>query len=120
MTTIAAVTISDRDANGKLLLNYTCYTNFLLKLLNLFVFAQNQLCWSVATIFMLFHALIQLKGVWHGLNGVTQTCHGIKRNYGLDISLRKGNFLLACFLFSTSFHKERGTTLSTTGLPFLL
>lgn len=40
MTTIAAVTISDGDVNGKLLLNYTCYTNFLLKLLNLLFFSE--------------------------------------------------------------------------------
>ena len=67
---------------------------------------QNLLCWSVAMTFMPSHVLIQLKNVWHGLSGVTQTCPGTNRSYGLGISMRKGNILVAPLCFHSFLVKE--------------
>ena len=67
------------------------------------------------------HASIHLENVWHGLNGVTRTCHGINHNCGLDISLTKGNVLVPCYVFcSCSWQKGLNVPLGSKGSYLVL
>ena len=67
------------------------------------------------------HASIHLENVWHGLNGVTLTCHGINHNCGLDISLKKGNVLVPCYVFcSCSWQKGLNVPLGSKGSYLVL